>query len=74
MRVIQLPTTVVLDLNQNLPFCTVHQRHLQFKPEGISKASGKPYQAFYACPHRDESGFCKSTVKTWQVDKLPTMD
>jgi hypothetical protein len=66
-----LPKNVILDHNTNLPFCTLHNCVLVFKEPGVSKRTGKPYSGFYACPHKDNLGFCSSTVKPWQVDKLP---
>jgi hypothetical protein len=31
-----------------------------FKPAGVSKSSGKPYNAFYACPSSDRANQCKA--------------
>lgn len=64
---------VVLDHASNLPKCTIHNRHLVFHPPGNSQRTGKAYSSFYACPVKDNLGFCVSTVKPWQIDKLPVV-
>lgn len=40
--------------------CGIHGEAWKLKPAGISKASGKPYNAFYACGVKDNQGFCKA--------------
>ena len=34
---------------QQVPMCQMHGQPATFKPGGVSKASGKPYDAFWAC-------------------------
>lgn len=41
------------------PFCATHQKEMVFRPAGVSKRTGKPYDAFYGCPERE----CKVTAR-----------
>ena len=38
-------------------FCKVHGSEMKLVPGGVSKKTGRPYNAFYACSERD----CKET-------------
>lgn len=39
--------------------CPDHREPWQRKPGGVSKATGKPYQPFWACSGRTDGQFCK---------------
>lgn len=39
--------------------CPEHGQPWTLKPGGVSKASGKPYQPFWACSGRTDGAFCK---------------
>jgi hypothetical protein len=40
--------------------CPIHGEAWKLKPAGISKATNKPYNAFYSCGVKDNQGFCKA--------------
>jgi hypothetical protein len=42
-----------------IPQCTCGAGEMRFVPAGISKSTGKPYRAFYACP-RPQGQACKN--------------
>lgn len=39
--------------------CPTHGVPFILRPGGVSKATGKPYGEFWACPTKDNAGFCK---------------
>jgi len=43
--------------------CPTHKVPWTKKPGGVSKTTNKPYEPFYACSQRDESGWCKQKPK-----------
>jgi hypothetical protein len=43
----------------NSPECTCGAGAMRLVPAGISKSTGKPYRAFYACP-RPQASACKN--------------
>ena len=43
--------------------CPTHKAPWSKKPGGVSKTTNKPYEPFYACSQRDESGWCKQKPK-----------
>lgn len=43
--------------------CPSHRRPWTLKPGGVSKTSGKPYDPFYTCSEKTESGWCKEKPK-----------
>ena len=43
------------------PLCPVHGTPMSFKPPGISKTSGKPYQGFWSCGQRNaDNSYCRA--------------
>ena len=40
--------------------CPDHDQAWELKPAGISKATGKPYNAFWSCSGRTDGKFCKN--------------
>lgn len=46
---------------QNVPVCSVHGTTKVLRPPGVNKTTGKPYDAFYACPTKNADGsYCKA--------------
>jgi hypothetical protein len=43
--------------------CPTHKVPWTKKPGGVSKTTNKPYEPFYGCSRRDESGWCKQKPK-----------
>jgi len=43
--------------------CPTHKVPWTKKPGGVSKTTNKPYEPFYGCSRRDESGWCKAKPK-----------
>lgn len=39
--------------------CPTHGVPFILRPGGVSKGTGKPYGEFWACPTKDNAGFCK---------------
>jgi len=39
--------------------CPDHDQAWELKPAGVSKATGKPYNAFWSCAGRTDGQFCK---------------
>jgi hypothetical protein len=47
--------------------CPMHHLAWALKPGGVSKTTGKPYDAFWACPSQDRP-FCKEKPnKAWMA-------
>ena len=44
------------------PQCRIHNIYMKYHAKGHSKRTGKPYQAFFACPIKDRLGFCSQTI------------
>jgi hypothetical protein len=40
--------------------CPTHGVPFILRPGGVSKGTGKPYGEFWACPTKDNAGFCKN--------------
>jgi len=51
------PQAQNLDPNAAPWACPIH-RLVKVVPAGVSKSSGKPFSAFYACSYRDANGYC----------------
>lgn len=43
--------------------CPKHQQAWVLKPGGVSKTTGKTYNAFWACNGKDEDGWCRAKPK-----------
>jgi hypothetical protein len=39
--------------------CPIHGTAWQLRPEGVSRATNKPYPPFYTCGAKDANGYCK---------------
>lgn len=44
------------------------------KEAGYSKRTGEHYQAFYACPIKDQLGFCTQTCSINVTNELPKIN
>ena len=55
------------------PNCSIHGNQMMLKPAGISKTTGKPYEAFWTCPTRGTDGsYCKAKP-TMASHQIPTV-
>lgn len=55
----QTTASPVVSVPQDAPLCD-HGQARKFVPAGISKKTGQPYQAFWACQHPDRNQQCKT--------------
>lgn len=47
--------------NPDNPYCKTHKQFMRYRPKGVSKKTGKFYNAFYSCPVMVNGKYCKST-------------
>lgn len=58
--------------------CETHRIQAEWKPGGVSKTTGKPYNGFYACPEKVNSQYCPGPIidapdqEKWLGDKVET--
>lgn len=56
---------------QITPICPACQTPMRLIPAGVSKSSGKPYRAFYSCPHNRECG--SKTIPYIEPQEIPVV-
>ena len=55
------------------PICSVHGTPMTLRPAGISKSTGKAYEAFWACAEKNPDGsFCRAKP-TMPNAQIPTV-
>jgi hypothetical protein len=54
--------------------CPTHGVPFILRPGGVSKVSGKPYGEFWACPTKDNAGFCKQKPPATAAPKRKPVD
>lgn len=54
------PVSNTTQPTKDAPLCGIHGVAMNYRSPGISKATGKPYNGFWACPEKNADGsFCR---------------